>query len=91
MTDQERGIGDNSGGDAAGIAGDRLRSFIARIERLNEEKDAITDGVKDIFMEAKEEGYDTKVMRKIIARRKRDRAAVEEEEALMALYLQALE
>lgn len=74
----------------AGVAAERLRSFIERIERLEEEKAGIQSDVKDIFAEAKGEGYDTKVLRQIIRIRKMDRAERQEQEALLDLYLSAL-
>lgn len=72
------------------IAGDQLRSLIERIERLEEEKASLSLDIKDVYAEAKGHGYDTKVIRKIIARRKRDRSEVQEEEAIMELYMTAL-
>jgi uncharacterized protein (UPF0335 family) len=72
------------------IAADELRLLIERIERLEEEKKAIGDDVKDVYGEAKSRGYDTKTMRKIIALRKMDTNARQEAEAMMQTYLQAL-
>lgn len=72
------------------VAAERLRSFIKRIERLEEEKQAIATDVKEVYSEAKGEGYDVKVMRKIISRRKKDRAELQEEDAILELYLSAL-
>lgn len=68
----------------------RLRSIIERLERLDEDKQAVMADMKEVFAEAKGEGYDVKVLRKVLARRKKDRAKVQEEEAIMDLYLSAL-
>jgi uncharacterized protein (UPF0335 family) len=76
--------------DVGGIAADRLRSIIERIERMSEERAAIASDIKDIFAEAKSAGFDVKVIRKIIAERKREPAEVEEEQTLLDLYRRAL-
>ena len=76
--------------DAGGVAGPQLKAFIERIERLSEEIKGLQDDVKDIYAEAKGNGFDVKVMRKVISLRKRDQAEREEEEAILDLYLQAL-
>ncbi len=76
--------------DVGGVAGAQLKSFIERIERLMEEVKTIQDDIKDVFAEAKGNGFDTKVMRKVIALRKKDAAEREEEETILDLYLQAL-
>ncbi|MGN6063807.1 DUF2312 domain-containing protein [Brevundimonas diminuta] len=68
----------------------RLRSIIERLERLDEDKQAVMTDMKEVFAEAKGEGYDVKVLRKVLARRKQDRAKLQEEEAIMDLYLSAL-
>jgi uncharacterized protein (UPF0335 family) len=68
----------------------RLRSFVERIERLEEEKRALADDVKDVFAEAKSAGYDVKVMRQVIKLRKMDSAKYEELEALLDIYKAAL-
>lgn len=73
-----------------GVAGAQLRSFIERIERLEEEKKTIADDIKDVFAEAKATGFDTKVMRQVIRIRKQDRDERQEMEALLDLYLHAL-
>ena len=68
----------------------RLQSFISRVERLNEERKAIGDDIREVMAEAKSAGFDTKIMRKIIAERKMDAAARAEQEALMETYRAAL-
>lgn len=77
-------------GDVNGVAADRLRSIVERIERLEEEKAALTADVRDVYSEAKGAGFDTKTIRKIVKLRKMDRAAVQEEDALLELYRQVL-
>ncbi|PZR89745.1 MAG: DUF2312 domain-containing protein [Stutzerimonas stutzeri] len=69
---------------------DQLRSIVERIERLEAEKKTVADDIKEVYSEAKGNGYDTKVLRKVIAIRKRDRDEVAEENAILDLYLQAL-
>ena len=71
--------------------GEELRQFIERIERLNAEKQEAADLAKEVYAEAKGRGYDTKAMRKIVARRKRDRDDLAEEEAIIEMYETALE
>lgn len=72
------------------VAAERLRSIIERIERLEEEKAAIMGDVKEVYAEAKGEGYDTKTLRQVVRLRKMDRAQRQEQEALLDLYLSAL-
>lgn len=67
-----------------------LKSFIERIERLNEEKQAIADDVKDVYAEAKGRGYDTKILKAVIKLRKIDPAEREEFEAVLETYMNAL-
>lgn len=78
--------GHNSGTAAAG----QLRAFVERIERLEEEKKTIADDIKDIYAEAKGNGFDTKAIRTIIRLRKKDQAEREEEETILDLYKAAL-
>lgn len=73
-----------------GIAADRLRSFIERIERLEEERSALGADIREIFAEAKGTGFDTKVMRQIIRLRKMDTQDAQEQEHMLDLYKQAL-
>ncbi|MDC0736809.1 DUF2312 domain-containing protein [Cognatishimia sp. SS12] len=72
------------------VTADELRQFIERIERLEQEKKDIMDHQKEVMAEAKGRGYDTKVMRKIIALRKRDQNDIAEEEAVLEMYKEAL-
>jgi uncharacterized protein (UPF0335 family) len=72
------------------FAADQLRSFVERIERLEEEKATIGQDIKDVYAEAKGTGFDVKVMRKLIALRKKDKATRDEESAVLELYMQAL-
>ncbi len=76
--------------DPGGIAADRLRSFVDRIERLEEEKKALGADIKEVYSEAKGNGFDTKILRKVIALRKKDKEERDEEETLLDLYKQAL-
>lgn len=73
-----------------GVAGDQLRQIIERIERLEEEKQGIADDIKDVFAEAKGNGFDVKVLRQIIKLRKQEPQERNEFEAILDLYMQAL-
>jgi uncharacterized protein (UPF0335 family) len=75
---------------AGGVAGDRLKSFIERIERLEEEKKALADDIKEVYSEAKGVGFDAKVMRQIVKIRKMDKDDLDEQEALLDTYMRAL-
>lgn len=75
---------------AGPISADRLKSFIERIEKLEEERAAIGSDIKDVFSEAKGVGYDVKTMRKVISIRKMDAADRDEQEALLDVYKHAL-
>lgn len=85
--EQPAGVGHNRVG---GIAADHLRSFIERIERLEEEKAALTADIRDVFAEAKAVGFDNKAMREVIKLRKMDTSARQERETMRDLYLHAL-
>jgi uncharacterized protein (UPF0335 family) len=76
--------------DVGGIAGDRLKSFIERIERLEEEKRTLAEDIKEVYAEAKGTGFDTKIIRQIIRIRKRDQDELDEEESLLEVYMRAL-
>jgi len=73
-----------------GIAADRLRSIVERIERLEEEKKALANDIKDIYGEAKASGFDVKALRALISLRKKEPAEVEEQDSLLMLYRRAL-
>jgi uncharacterized protein (UPF0335 family) len=73
-----------------GIAADRLKSFIERIERLEEEKAGLSADIKEIYSEAKGAGFDTKVMRQIVRLRKMDTADRKEQQELLDLYSRAI-
>lgn len=77
--------------DTVGIAGDRIRSLIERIEHIEEEIKALNEGKKEIFAEAKGEGFDVKILKEILRVRKQDRDERDEHEALLDLYLRAME
>lgn len=74
----------------SGFAKERLRSFIERIERLEEEKKALADDIKEVYAEAKGEGFDVKIMRQVVRLRKMDKADFQEAEAMLELYKRAL-
>ncbi len=76
--------------DVGGVAAAQLRSIIERIERLEEEKKALSDDIRDVFAEAKANGYDTKVLRQVIRLRKQDANERQEQEAILDLYMHAL-
>ena len=76
--------------DASVIAKEQLLSIIERVERLEEEKKGISDDIKEVFAEAKANGYDTKVLRKVVSIRKQEPQEREEQEAILDLYLTAL-
>ena len=73
-----------------GIAGDQLRSIIERVERLEEEKSALTADIRDVFAEAKGNGFDTKTIRQLLKLRKLDVSERDEQEHLLDLYKRAL-
>lgn len=72
------------------VAQDQLRSFIERIERMEEEKASIANDIKEIYSEAKGNGFDTAIMRQIVAMRKKDLSELQEHDAILELYMQAL-
>ena len=76
--------------ETGGIAADRLRSLVDRIERLEEERKALGNDIKDIYQEAKSAGFDVKVLRQLIRQRKQEAAEIEEQETLLDLYRRAL-
>ena len=74
----------------SGFAAGQLRSLIERIERLEEEKAALTSDIREVYAEAKGTGFDTKIMRQVVRLRKLDKADRQEAEAVLDLYLSAL-
>ena len=73
-----------------GVAKDQLKAFVSRVERLEEDKQAIMADIKEVYAEAKAMGFDTKILRKVVTIRKQDRNERAEQEALLELYLGAL-
>ena len=76
--------------DVGGIAADRLRSIVERIERLEEEKAALAADIREVYAEAKSAGFDTKTLRALIKLRKMDQSDRQEQEELLDLYRQAI-
>jgi uncharacterized protein (UPF0335 family) len=76
--------------DSGPVAADELRQFIERAEQLEAEKRDVAEQIKELFAEAKGRGYDTKVMRKVIALRRRKPDEIAEEDAILDLYKTAL-
>jgi len=74
----------------ANFAKDQLKSLVERVERLEEEKTALSGDIREVYAEAKGHGFDTKIMRKVVALRKMDSAEREEQDSLLDLYLSAL-
>ena len=77
--------------DTVGIPGDRIRSFVERIEHIDEEIKALNEGKKEVLSEAKGEGFDVKVLKEILRLRKQDKDERDEHESLLDLYLRAME
>ena len=82
--------GHNSGQVVEGVAADEVRLLLERAERLDEERKAITDDIKDVFAEAKSRGYDVKALRGILRLRKKKPEEQQEETAIMEVYMRAL-
>ena len=76
--------------DAGGVAGDRLRTIIERIERLEEEKKALSDDIREVYSEAKGAGFDVKVIRQVVRLRKMDATDRSEMEEILDVYKRAL-
>jgi uncharacterized protein (UPF0335 family) len=89
-SDMRSDMSDTSTDTSYRVTADELRQFIERIERLDAEKKDLSEQQKEVMSEAKGRGYDTSVMRKIIALRKRDSDDIAEEEAVMEMYKEAL-
>lgn len=83
--------GDEGSGQIGGIAAEALKQFIARIERLNEEKQVLQDDIKDVMAQAKASGFDPKIIRLVLRRRKMEAQEREEQEQLLDLYWAAIE
>ncbi|MGY3437345.1 MULTISPECIES: DUF2312 domain-containing protein [unclassified Marinovum] len=83
-------VTDNEIPDSYKVTAGELRQFIERFERLDQEKKDIAEQQKEVMAEAKGRGYDVKVLRKIIALRKRDKDDIAEEEAVLEMYMEAL-
>jgi len=82
---------DLDGGDnSEAIAKDQLRAFVERVERMEEEKSAIATDIREIYAEAKGNGFDTKVLRQVVKIRKQDRSEYMEQQSILDLYLSAL-
>ena len=81
---------DDIAAGTAEVNAGHLRAFVERIERLEEEKKALADDIKDVYGEAKANGFDTRIMRKVVSIRKQDRDKRIEEETILDLYLAAL-
>ena len=77
--------------DVGGIASERLRTIIERVERLEEEKAALAEDIKEIFSESKAAGFDVKILRQVIRLRKLDSSDRQEQEAILDLYKRALD
>jgi uncharacterized protein (UPF0335 family) len=77
--------------NATGIPGERIRSFIERIEHIDEEIKALNEGKKEVLSEAKGEGFDVKVLKEILRLRKLDKDERDEHESLLDLYMRAME
>jgi uncharacterized protein (UPF0335 family) len=84
------GIGHNSGQTDKGIAAQRLKSFVQRIERLEEEQKALAGDKREVYSEAKGAGFDAKIIRQVVKLRKMDKADREEQETLLRVYLDAV-
>jgi uncharacterized protein (UPF0335 family) len=76
--------------DVGGIAGERLKSFIERIERLEEERRTLGEDIKEVYAEAKGTGFEPRIMRQLIKIRKMDKDEHDEQESLLDLYKRAL-
>lgn len=88
--DTEEDTQQGEAGEVAGVAGKRLLSFLERIERLDEEKAALAEDIKEVYAEAKGVGFDTKTMRRIIKLRKMEPEKRREQDDLLDLYKSAI-
>ncbi len=76
--------------DTVGVAGDRIRSFVERIEQLETEIQELSEGKKEVFSEAKGEGFDVKILKEIIKLRKQDQEERDEHDTLLDVYMRAM-
>ncbi len=90
MSEAAHNLSDDDTQDVGGVAGKRLKSFLDRIERLEEEKKGLAEDIKEIYAEAKGTGFDVKTMRKILKLRKMETDKRREEEELLELYKAAI-
>jgi uncharacterized protein (UPF0335 family) len=74
----------------SGFAKEHLKAFVERVERLEEERSALTADIREVYSEAKGQGFDAKTMRQVVRMRKLDKADFQEQEAMLDLYLSAL-
>ena len=74
----------------SGFAAGQLKSFVERVERLEEEKAALTADIREVYFEAKSLGFDSKIMRQVVRMRRIDKSELQEQEAVLDLYLSAL-
>ena len=77
-------------GNKTSFAGGQLKAIVERIERLEEEKKAIADDIKEVYAEAKANGFDTKILRKVISLRRKEAAERAEEQSMLDVYMAAL-
>ena len=77
--------------DSVGLAGDRIRAFVERLEQLDLELQALNEGKKEVFAEAKGEGFDVKILKEIIKLRKQDDDEREEHETMLDVYMRAMD
>lgn len=89
-TDMDDASFDSSPDVLTSAAQGRLRTIVERLERLEEDKAAVMEDMKEVFAEAKGEGYDVKILRMVLRRRKQDKAKLQEQDAILDLYLSAL-
>ena len=91
MTDRTKGTAKDAAVDTVGVAGERIRSIIERVEHVEEEIKELMEAKKEIFMEAKGEGLDVKVLKEILRLRKQDKDERDEHETLLDVYLRAMD
>ena len=90
MSNTAAAAANDEAGDVGGVSGKRLQAFFDRIERLEEEKAALAEDIKDVYAEAKAVGFDVKIMRRIMKLRKMDVEKRREEDELLDLYMAAI-